>query len=311
MDIRQITNIIAIEEEGNIARAAEKLFLTQSALNQQLLKLEHELGTPLFERQRHRMVPTPAGRVYLEKARQIVDIKEEAYRIIGDYANETAGEISIVYTPERGSRMFAAIFPTFREKYPAVTVHTFEARNRKMEQMLLHKDVTLACMSYTSHTVNAEFSYYAKVEEPFVIAYPATHEHAAKAGEDSHLHPPVIDLTLLKDEEFIMHTRETLSRSVEDRAFSMAGYTPKVLFETSSSAVALEMVRKQFSPAIMQQGYAQKDPRIVYFRFEPFPTWTICVATRKDAYLTIPERYLVRLISEYHHRELVPEAEHV
>ena len=48
MDLRQIENIIAIEQEQSISRAAEKLFLTQSALNQQLLKLEKELGTPLF-----------------------------------------------------------------------------------------------------------------------------------------------------------------------------------------------------------------------------------------------------------------------
>ena len=48
MDLKQIENMIAIEQEQSISRAAEKLFLTQSALNQQLLKLEMELGTPLF-----------------------------------------------------------------------------------------------------------------------------------------------------------------------------------------------------------------------------------------------------------------------
>ena len=48
MDFRQRENSIGIEQEQSISRAAEKLFLTQSALNQQLLKLEKELGTPLF-----------------------------------------------------------------------------------------------------------------------------------------------------------------------------------------------------------------------------------------------------------------------
>ena len=48
MVLKQIENMIAIEQEQSISRAAEKLFLTQSALNQQLLKLEKELGTPLF-----------------------------------------------------------------------------------------------------------------------------------------------------------------------------------------------------------------------------------------------------------------------
>ena len=49
MDLRQIEYIIAIEQEESISKAAEKLFITQSALNQQLLKLEKELGMPLFE----------------------------------------------------------------------------------------------------------------------------------------------------------------------------------------------------------------------------------------------------------------------
>ena len=42
MDLRQIQYIVAIAEENNITRAAEKLYITQSALNQQLLKLEKE-----------------------------------------------------------------------------------------------------------------------------------------------------------------------------------------------------------------------------------------------------------------------------
>ena len=77
MDIRQIEYIIAIEQEQSISKAAEKLFLTQSALNQQLLKLEKELGTPLFERRKHTMIPTYAGRIYLNTAHRMVDMKQE------------------------------------------------------------------------------------------------------------------------------------------------------------------------------------------------------------------------------------------
>ena len=57
MDLRQIEYIIAIEQEESISKAAEKLFITQSALNQQLLKLEKELGMPLFERKKRQMIP--------------------------------------------------------------------------------------------------------------------------------------------------------------------------------------------------------------------------------------------------------------
>ena len=48
MNLKQLEYMTAIADERNITKAADRLFLTQSALNQQLLKLEKELGTPLF-----------------------------------------------------------------------------------------------------------------------------------------------------------------------------------------------------------------------------------------------------------------------
>lgn len=61
MDTHLIENIIKIAEEKSITKAAEKLYLTQSALNQQLLKIERELGTALFRRTKTEMIPTQAG----------------------------------------------------------------------------------------------------------------------------------------------------------------------------------------------------------------------------------------------------------
>ena len=76
MDLKQIEYILKIAEEQNITHAAEKLFITQSALNQQLLKLEKELGTPLFYRSRTDWHPTPAGEIYLNAAKDILLIKK-------------------------------------------------------------------------------------------------------------------------------------------------------------------------------------------------------------------------------------------
>ena len=81
MDVKQMTYILTIAQEGGISKAAAKLFITQSALDQQLLKLEHELGTRLFFRSRSSFALTEAGRVYVEYARRMLELKNEAYRI--------------------------------------------------------------------------------------------------------------------------------------------------------------------------------------------------------------------------------------
>ena len=149
MELKQIENILAIAGEGSISRAAERLFLTQSALNQQLLKLEKELGMPLFERRKHSMVPTEAGQIYLEVARDILQIKENTYKRLNDLHQEGHGTISIAYTPERGADMFSEVFPVFHMLYPEIRFHTKELRNKRMEQALINKEVDLACTTFT------------------------------------------------------------------------------------------------------------------------------------------------------------------
>lgn len=52
MELKQLEYIVKIAEERNVTKAAEKMYITQSALNQQLLKLEKELGSQLFYRSR-------------------------------------------------------------------------------------------------------------------------------------------------------------------------------------------------------------------------------------------------------------------
>ncbi len=91
MDLKQIEYIVKIDDEHSITRAAEKLFVTQSALNQQLLRLEKELGAPLFHRSKVDMRPTEIGQVYLDNAREILRIKQRTYNLINDMTDAKKG----------------------------------------------------------------------------------------------------------------------------------------------------------------------------------------------------------------------------
>lgn len=70
MDLRQLENIVAIAEERSISRAAERLFISQPALSQQVSKLEARLGVPLFSRDKQGLSLTQAGKVYVENAKK-------------------------------------------------------------------------------------------------------------------------------------------------------------------------------------------------------------------------------------------------
>ena len=298
MDLRQIENIVAIEQEQSISKAAERLFLTQSALNQQLLRLEKELGIQLFERKKHAMIPTFAGKVYLATAHRMIDMKKETYKIIHDISNET-GEISVAYSPERGSLLFSHIYPTFRRRYPNVTFSIHEAHVKKMETMLLQKEVTLACLTYSQGSKHAAIEYVDTKKELMVLGLPASHPLAHLAGERSWETFPSIDLALLRDEAFALVAKTTRLRTMIDDSFRAAGFLPKVLFESSSTATVVNMVKNQVCPAFFPQSYVDPSAPMVYFTTKPKQSWVQTIAYLKGEYLTKPEKYFIELVKQY------------
>ena len=299
MDLRQIENIVAIEQEQSISKAAERLFLTQSALNQQLLRLEKELGIQLFERKKHAMIPTFAGKVYLATAHRMIDMKKETYKIIHDISNETSGEISVAYSPERGSLLFSHIYPTFRRRYPNVTFSIHEAHVKKMETMLLQKEVTLACLTYSQGSKHAAIEYVDTKKELMVLGLPASHPLAHLAGERSWETFPSIDLALLRDEAFALVAKTTRLRTMIDDSFRAAGFLPKVLFESSSTATVVNMVKNQVCPAFFPQSYVDPSAPMVYFTTKPKQSWVQTIAYLKGEYLTKPEKYFIELVKQY------------
>ena len=299
MDIHQIENIIAIEREQSILKASQKLFLTQSALNQQLLRLEKELGTRLFERRKTGMIPTFAGRIYLATAHQMVDMKKETYKIIHDISEENTGEISLAYTPERGSLMFSYVYPVFHQKYPNVTFRIQEARVKKMEQLLLKKEVTLAGLTYSGSFKNPDLEYLDMAEELMVLGLPKSHPLAYLAGERSWETFPQLDLKLLRNECFTLISKETRMRDMINLAFEQAGFHPKILFESTSTLTVVNMVKNQVCPAFFPQSYVEANAPIVYFSVSPRQSWMRCMAYLKGTYLTRPEKAFLRLCTLY------------
>src|SRR4051794_41750697 len=81
VDLRHFRSFVVVAEEGNIGRAATRLFITQPALSRQLQHLEEELGVVLLVRVPRGVELTDAGRRLLEKARTALAAAEEALTI--------------------------------------------------------------------------------------------------------------------------------------------------------------------------------------------------------------------------------------
>ena len=127
MDIRELTYITAIAEEGSLSAAGKRLKVSQPTLSVFLSKLENSLGVDLFFREKKRLVPTPAGNIYLNAARKIISVHDQTYQSIHHLTHELTESINVGATPLRGSIMIAQIFPTFSKRFPDVKINIVES----------------------------------------------------------------------------------------------------------------------------------------------------------------------------------------
>lgn len=298
MDLKQIEYIVKIDDEHSITRAAEKLYLTQSALNQQLLRLEKDLGAQLFYRTKSDWRPTPVGQVYLENAREILRIKQRTYNIISDMAATKKGRLSIAFTPGRGSEMFTHVYPAFHQIYPNVVVAPQELSVHRQQALIAQGDLDIGFQTLSGRQRTND-AYMELGSEEIFLAIPSIHplaRMAAPAGEPC----SVIDPSLLKYEPFVLMYRESTIRAITDEIFRDSGFTPNVLFETARNNTILSMIQAHLCCGVIPWHYIKDAPEgVSCFAFPSHPHWDIVASYRKNTYLSDAAKTFIELVREF------------
>ncbi|MGC0367292.1 DNA-binding transcriptional LysR family regulator [Rhodococcus sp. 27YEA15] len=88
MEIKQLRYFLVVAEELHFARSAERLHVVQAAVSQQIRRLEHELGKPLFDRSRRQVTLTAAGHRLVPEARAVLDAVSHAAEIVRSRSDE-------------------------------------------------------------------------------------------------------------------------------------------------------------------------------------------------------------------------------
>ncbi|MEW4411029.1 LysR family transcriptional regulator [Clostridium sp. AN503] len=298
MDTKQIEYILKIAEENNITKAAEKLFITQSALNQQLLKLEKELGTPLFHRSRANWGLTEAGRIYVEGAKAALQIKKTTYNQIYDVANAKRGHLSIGLTPGRGLRMFTAIYPELHRSYPNLEVKPIEMRVRAQQTAIAKGEIDVGFM--TLHEKDRTNDVYVNLgTEELMLIIPSGHPVASKAAPAGEPFA-TLDIRELKYEPFVLMDKNSTLRAVCDTIFDRAGFAPNILFETNNTGGIVSMVESTLCCGIIPGYYVRTpSPGVACFSLTGHPTWDMAVSYSYSAYLSSGAKEFIRLAKEY------------
>lgn len=130
MELRQLRYFVAVAEEGNISRAAQKIFLTQPALSRQIKALEEEIGQCLLERQAHSIRLTAAGEILLREARELLlhaDLVLERVSATGHGLRLRVG-----YAPSFAAGILAAAVSNFTQTHQGSRVELYDFSTKEM-----------------------------------------------------------------------------------------------------------------------------------------------------------------------------------
>lgn len=136
MEIRILKYFLAVAQEGNITRAAERMLTSQSNLSRQLADLENQLGKKLFERGSRKVHLTEEGLFLQRRAQEIVDLEERTAEELAAFDDMTSGEVHLGGAETNTMHFIADVILRLREKQPHVTFDLMSGSTIEMTELL-------------------------------------------------------------------------------------------------------------------------------------------------------------------------------
>jgi DNA-binding transcriptional LysR family regulator len=272
MEFRHLEYFVAVAEELSFTRASRRLHVVQSGVSSAIRALEHELDTVLFDRDRHRVALTDAGRVLLPEARATLAAGQAARDTIREARAGLRGTLTIGTMQSIGRLDLPALLGRFYVAHPGVLVRLrlSSAGSAGLAGEVLSGNLDLALLSLPGRPP-AGLNLAPVSAEPLLLACPS---HHALAGRQQ------VTLGQLAGEPFIDFTPGWGNRAVADRAFAAAGLEREVRFEVADFVTAASLVRNGLGVAFLPESFAASLPDLPAIRVAGAQlNWPVSIAT--------------------------------
>lgn len=197
MDTHTLTAFIAVAETHSFSHAAERLFITQSAVSKRIALLEDQLGQRVFDRIGRKITLTEAGRALLPRAKTILTTIQDASRAIGNLSGQISGTLSVAASHHISLHRLPPVLRDFAKHYPDVQLDLRFDESEVAYEGVLHGDLELALITLApqpdpairSHTVWIDTLQYVVAKEhplasqPFIALDELSHFAAILPGE--------------------------------------------------------------------------------------------------------------------------------
>ncbi|HRP75085.1 MAG TPA: LysR substrate-binding domain-containing protein [Rhodocyclaceae bacterium] len=245
MELRHLRYFVAVAEELNFTRAAERLHIGQPPLSMQIRDLETELGTRLFDRSRRRVVLTEAGRRFFDHAREILDRSRLAVEEARRVGRGETGQLRVGFT---SSLPYTSTLPdvlhTYRQRYPGVTLQLREMFSADQFDAIVHGTLDVGLVRHGGLQVPAGVLTREIGRDPLRLVVNASHPLAGRSA---------VSLAEFRDDEFIVFPADVGSGlpAILSRLCVNAGFEPRVVQTAREATTQIGLVAAGLGVALL------------------------------------------------------------
>jgi DNA-binding transcriptional LysR family regulator len=238
MNLRHLQTFVMAADAGGLARAANRLNLSQPAASRQILALEAELGVALFDRIGRRIHLTSEGEDLLERSRRLLtdaaSIGERARALKGGQT----GRLRVGAPTQVIENLLAPFVTRYQQRHPGVEVHLVEAAAARLQSHVDRGDVHLGLLPSGHDALHGELLYPIHVTAAVSKAHPLARRR-------------VIEIAELSGKPLLLLSRQFGLRSWFEAACDAAHIRPRMLLESAAPHTLVALAREGYGIAVV------------------------------------------------------------
>lgn len=277
MTITQLKYVLAVAENQNFTKAAQKAFVTQPTLSMQIQKLEDELEILIFDRSKKPIALTSVGEKIVEQARNIVNEADRMQDIVDQEKGFVGGIFKLGIIPTVMPTLLPMFLRNFTKKYPKVQLKIEELTTDEIITKINdgHLDAAIAATPLQQEKIKERVLYY----EPFVGYIPESHRLSSMKKIDS-TDLELDDMLLLEDGHCFRDGVINLCKSSKlsgKESFQLESGSFETLIKLSNEGLGMTLL-----PYLHTLDISEKQKKNLRYFNEPSPAREVSIIYRKS-----------------------------
>jgi len=249
MELRHLRTIVAVAQHRSLTKAGEELYLSQSAVSQQIRRLEEELGIEVFRRTSRSVELTAEGLVILGYAERVLAEVDDMHSELEEISGLLSGQLRIGGVYPTGPYDIFGLLADFRAAHPGVAIHMVEATQDDVLAALRADELDCAFAALDPDALGDEFAATLLWKDELVVALPPDHPLCAQSS---------ITFEELAAEDLISYRENSALRRRLERAMTERDLEPRKPFVCTEMAAVRGLASKGLGVAVIPRSVAEQ-----------------------------------------------------